>query len=920
MNPTERRSPRASSWLVVGSLATLFAACTGQAGPVTSRPVASVTVSLAQRDLTVGQTTQASSILRDANGNVLSGRAVSWSSSSTAVASVDGDGVVHALAVGAAMIIASSEGTSGSASLGVTLPTAVPVATVTVILALSSLNVGQTTQASAVIRDAAGNILGGRTVTWRSSSSAVASVDAGGVVHAAALGSASITATCEGKSGSASLAVITPTSSAVATVTVSLGASTLLVGQTTQANAVLRDGSGNVLGGRAVTWTSSSAAVASVDTAGVVTAVGVGSAMITAASEGKSGSAPLAVAVPSDAPVASVTVTLAPSGVTVGQKSQASAVLRDAGGNVLAGRLVGWSSGNTAVATVDANGLLTAIGAGSADVVATSEGQSGSATLTVTAPSNAVASVTVTLAPSSVIVGQTSQASAVLRDGGGNIVTGRLITWSSDNTTVATVDANGLATALVAGPATITATSEGVSGSAMLTVNPRPFFPLTISASKNGLVNARGDPFIMQGDAAWSAIAELSEPDALLYLDDRKSRGFNTILVNLVEHSFTSHRPNWANAAGDAPFTGRVSGSCPSTEGTTYCNDMSTPSEAYFQHVDWFLQQALGRDMLVLLVPAYLGFAGMTDGWYKDMQATGTSGLAAYGTYLGTRYKSFPNIMWVQGGDYTPPDMSVVTAVVNGIKDGGATQLHTAHWGGEPSCCQGPGSCYGPSPHPTWIDVDTVYVENPPNNSAYTLECWQWDNGIRPVFFIEGPYENEHSSSPLQLRSDMYQPLLSGEVGFVFGVNPVWNFWDGGSGQTNFYGNDGHFRNWQSALPSDGGADANRVGQLMVSLGSPSLVPDINNTFMTGGSQSGALAAKTQDGRLALVYVISNTAITVNMSKMAGSTTARWFDPSSGTSTTVTGSPFANTGSRSFTPPGATADGEPDFVLVLQGP
>jgi hypothetical protein len=60
--------------------------------------------------------------------------------------------------------------------------------------------------------------------------------------------------------------------------------------------------------------------------------------------------------------------------------------------------------------------------------------------------------------------------------------------------------------------------------------------------------------------------------------------------------------------------------------------------------------------------------------------------------------------------------------------------------------------------------------------------------------------------------------------------------------------------------------------------------------------------------------------VTVNMAKMKGATTARWFDPSSGSYTTVPGGPFASSGSRQFAPPGNTADGSTDWVLLLQAP
>jgi hypothetical protein len=484
---------------------------------------------------------------------------------------------------------------------------------------------------------------------------------------------------------------------------------------------------------------------------------------------------------------------------------------------------------------------------------------------------------------------------------------------------------SGTPLAVSAGTYVVTATNSAGSTTVSLsiTIQAPSFFPLAISADKNGLVDASGNPFVMAGDAAWSAIAQLDETDALSYLNDRQSRGFNTILVNLVEHSFTSHTPNWRNAEGQVPFTGTVPGSCPNTEGSSVCNDMSTTNDAYFEYVDWFLQETLSRNMLVLLAPAYMGYAGAqgTDGWFNDMSATGTAKLTTYGSYIGARYNAaaYPNIIWVNGCDYTPTpsQLTWVTAIVDGMKDAGATQLMTAHWGGEPSF---PG--YGPTPRPTWLDIDTVYVTSPPNDYQFTLQGWTADNGVRPVFFIEGPYENEYMppTSPLFLRSDMYQPLFSGEMGFVFGVDPVWNFWDGGAGLKNEYSNDGLFLNWQAALPSPGGMDAVRAAQFMASLGSPKLVPDVNNTFVTAGFSSGnayALAARTSSGSLAVVYFTGTLTITVDMQQMAGQTTGSWFDPSNASYTSVAGSPFPNSGQPSFTPPGKTADGSLDWVLVL---
>ena len=173
--------------------------------------------------------------------------------------------------------------------------------------------------------------------------------------------------------------------------------------------------------------------------------------------------------------VAAVSVSPAAASLQLGATTQLSAVTRDANGNVLTGRPISWTSGNTAIATVSASGLVTAVASGNVSITASSEGQTGSAALTVSAPPPApVASVSVSPATATAQVGGTVQFSAVTRDANSNILTGRSIAWSSNNLAVATVSASGLATAVAAGSAQIRAASESQSGSATLTVTSPP--------------------------------------------------------------------------------------------------------------------------------------------------------------------------------------------------------------------------------------------------------------------------------------------------------------------------------------------------------------------------------------------------------------------------------------------------------------
>jgi uncharacterized protein YjdB len=275
-------------------------------------------------------------------------------------------------------------------------------------------------------------------------------------------------------------AVVTATAVPVASVVVLPAAASAPVGGAVQFVAVPLDSTGTALGGRIIVWASSNAPAANVNTSGVATAAAPGSTTITATSEGKSGTGTMTVTAVA-VPVASVTVSPTSASVPVGQTVQLTATPKDANGNALSGRTVTWASNNTAVGTVNANGLVTGVVAGSMTITATSEGQSGTSAVTVAAGPLPVASVTVSPAPASVPVGQAVQLTATPKDASGNPLVGRTVTWASSNTSVGTVNTNGLVTGVVAGSTTITATSEGQSGTSTVAVTPVPVASVTVT-------------------------------------------------------------------------------------------------------------------------------------------------------------------------------------------------------------------------------------------------------------------------------------------------------------------------------------------------------------------------------------------------------------------------------------------------------
>jgi uncharacterized protein YjdB len=340
-----------------------------------------------------------------------------------------------------------------------------PRATVAAVVAQPqslTLGLGRSHPLVATVTDARGNVLTDRAVFWGTSDAAVVTVGEDGVATAVAAGSAQIAASAEGKSG---LVAVTVVPRSVARVVVAPPAATIAVGREAQLTAQTLDAEGLELVGRGVLWATSDESVASVGAEGLVTAHAAGSATITATSEGVHGSASVIVTAQ---PIASITIAPPSLELTVGESSRLTATVRDASDAPVPGAPVAWSTSAPPVATVAADGTVTAHAPGSATITAAS----GSVTATVPVTVEQAPVATVTVAPSSVRVapGATAQLSATLRDARGNVLTGRPVAWSTSAGGIATVTAAGLVRGVAPGTATVTATAEGRSGSATVTV------------------------------------------------------------------------------------------------------------------------------------------------------------------------------------------------------------------------------------------------------------------------------------------------------------------------------------------------------------------------------------------------------------------------------------------------------------------
>ena len=428
----------------------------------------------------VGQSLRLSFSAFEKNGKTitgLSGSSAKWSSSNPNVATVSADGTVQGTGAGVTTIALTMSGKTALAYLNVSR---VPVNSVVVSPSPSaSVAVGRSMKFKASALDSTGKALSDWIVVWSSSDSSVATVSETGDVTSFKVGSTTISASAGGKTAQTNLITRPPI---VASVSINVNASTIQVGQTTQAVAIAYDSSGNQISGRTVAWSTAKPSVATISTAGLITAVDTGSTTITAVVDGIVGTMTETVG---GARIANLSVVLDKSMIPVGSTTQAKAVATDAAGNVLTGRSVSWSSSGSSIASVSNLGVVSASAAGTVSITGTVDGMSASATLVVTSP--VVASISVTAASTSLTAGQTTQATATLKDANGNTISAP-VTWTSSASSAATVSATGLITAVAAGSATITATSGSVSGPLTVAVIAAPPSGPTSPSGPSGFV------------------------------------------------------------------------------------------------------------------------------------------------------------------------------------------------------------------------------------------------------------------------------------------------------------------------------------------------------------------------------------------------------------------------------------------------
>jgi hypothetical protein len=266
--------------------------------------------------------------------------------------------------------------------------------------------------------------------------------------------------------------------------------------------------------------------------------------------------------------------------------------------------------------------------------------------------------------------------------------------------------------------------------------------------------------------------------------------------------------------------------------------------------------------------------------------------MTAYGTWLGNRYKSYPNIIWGLGGDADPFYADIyakLSDLATGIASADPTHLITFEASRFTNGNQVPDGGYSSldvwSGPPAWLGLNWVYQTQPTVVSG----CQSNDSRYPwlPSFMGEDWYELENNMTEFQVRQEGYWEVLSGcYLGRLFGNNSIWSF-------NSPNGENSGGPPWQSQLGSPGSVAQELMGRMLRTREHWLLVPDVNHSVLTAGYGSGdtlSVAARTSDGQTIVAYFSDGNATTklINMVKItSSSSTAKtwWFNPQTGAAT-----------------------------------
>ena len=419
---------------------------------------------------------------------------------------------------------------------------------------------------------------------------------------------------------------------------------------------------------------------------------------------------------------------------------------------------------------------------------------------------------------------------------------------------------------------------------------------LKVSANGHFLVFEDETPFFYLGDTAWKLFHRLNKSDAEMYLENRRQKGYTVIQAVVLSGMDGFKEPN---ANGDLPV---------------FNNDPLQPNEKYYVHVDWIIAKAQEKGIFIALLPTW--------GDKVDSKILNMENMFNFGKWIAERYKSYTNIIWVNGGDRagTLETNPIWEELAKGILSVDKNHLMTFH----PNGRNGSSDWFH---NADWLDFNmrqNGHVAEYNVSYLNTAKDYQLIPA-KPVIDGEPIYEdiglgfdptkNGHAIAS-DVRRPLYWNLFSGAFGHTYENNSVWQMWTPDK--------EGAFdplMPWNEAI-NQAGADQMQYGRwLMESRPFVTRIPDdaiiIPNKITNLVPGTGCyrfVATRDIDGTYAMIYAPIGCPFSVNMTVIKGAKVkAWWFNPRNGEATAI--GVFANSGAKEFISP--TRGENTDWILVL---
>jgi hypothetical protein len=419
---------------------------------------------------------------------------------------------------------------------------------------------------------------------------------------------------------------------------------------------------------------------------------------------------------------------------------------------------------------------------------------------------------------------------------------------------------------------------------------------LKISENKRFLVFEDGTPFYYLGDTGWELFHRLNKEETEKYLENRRTKGFTVVqAVALAELDGL----NTPNAEGNKPLID---------------NDPLKPNESYFAHVDWVIKKAQEKGIFIGLLPTW-GDKVDPNSWGKGPKIFNKENGYKYGQWIGRRYKDFPNIIWINGGDRDGggDNTAVWNAIGEGIKSVDKNHLMTFHPWGERSSSEW-------FQESSWLDFNMCQTGHGQRSYAIYKRIIVRDYDLKPVkpcFDGEPRYEDHPVGwnpsvlgwfDDADIRQAMYWNLFSGGFGHTYGCHPIWQMLTPGRDPVGLARH-----NWYDVLDLPGAFELIHARRLIESRPFLSRVPDQSLIVPAYFPETDYVVATRGDGYV-FVYFPTGWSADIRLDKIGAKTlNAIWFDPRKGETKLFETIP--GTGIRKFTPP--TSGRGNDWVLIL---